>query len=510
MEGKMERTALGIFCALSLLAAPVPRQALTQKAREVLQKLRPHFMLGVAAGPGDRWIEETRAQGCRWDLRYQYLAGGVNTGNRWYAGGFVTNYIRESDRLGVIPVFTWYMIYQSRPAGGQGDEKQAVHENARNTETMRAYFSEIIGFMKEAGATGKTVIFHVEPDMWGFFLIWPDVDADKVPVQVKSTGLPELAKFDDNLAGFGRAIVALRDQLAPNVLLAFHASKWGDPNPKTFADAIQKIGKWDLVFTDPSDRDSAWKVAHNYHASGAWWKDSDFSSFRDWSGRLYKLTGLPMMAWQIPMGNTIMDSCNNTEGHYMDNRPEYFLENYPANRHIAEWAECGYVGLLFGGGAGGCTSVRDDRRDGVTNPAPVQGNKGEKAAFPDDDGGYMRLRGGNYYTKGPLPMLRRGESPSPREFAMGSEAMAKGDYARAFRHFSKVVETGDVADLAAAAKERIALIEAAARRRLAELGALEAIGESADAAKGYRQVARDYAGTHAAEEARRKAETLHR
>jgi hypothetical protein len=503
----MRHLPLLLLGMLALPAAAGPQQAPSPRTREVLAKLRPHFMLGVAAGPGDRWIEETRAQGCRWDMRYQYLAGGVTSGNKWYLGGFVQNYIQESERQGTVPVFTWYQLLQS---GGGGDEKQRDRANAQNVDIMRAYFTDIRAFMKEAGATGKTAIFHVEPDMWGYFLVYPDADADKVPVQVKATGLPELAKLDDTLAGFGKAITAYRDQLAPNILLAFHVSKWGDPNPKTYADAIQKCGKWDLVFTDPSDRDSAWKIAKNYQAGGAWWKDQDFASFRDWSRKIHDLTGLPLMAWQIPMGNTVMDSCNNTEGHFMDNRPEYFLDNYPVNRHIAEWAACGYVGLLFGGGAGGCTSVRDTLKDGVTNPAPVQGNKGEKAAFPDDDGGFMRVRGGNYYTKGPVPLLRRGESPSPREFAQGSEALVKGEYGRAWRHFSKVVEVNDTAELVTAAKDRVRRIEEAVRKRYAEVRALEAIGETADAIAAYRQVVKEYAGMPAAEEARRKADSLQR
>ena len=86
----------------------------------------------------------------------------------------------------------------------------------------------------------------------------------------------------------------------------------------------RKVGAWDIVFTDPSDRDSAWKIAHNYHVGGAWWTDADFASFRDWSGEISRLAQLPVIAWQIPMGNTIMASCNNTEGHYMDNRPQYY------------------------------------------------------------------------------------------------------------------------------------------------------------------------------------------
>jgi hypothetical protein len=261
--------------------------------------------------------------------------------------------------------------------------------------------------MQRAGEFGRPVILHVEPDLWGYFLqndqFRPN-QLDQIHVIVKSTGHAELASLDDTAAGFAKAFVALRDKLAPNVLLAWHASKWGSPAAKTYADALAKCGKWDLIFTDPSDRDAAWRVAKGYHAEGAWWKDADFTSFRDWGGELHRLTGLPLMAWQIPMGNTIMAGCNNTEGHFMDNRPEYFLENFPANRHVAEYAANGFIGLLFGGGAGGCTSVADVMKDGVTNPPPVQGNKGEKAQFPDDDGGYLRVRGGAYYTKGPVPL----------------------------------------------------------------------------------------------------------
>src|SRR4051794_33471675 len=45
-------------------------------------------------------------------LRYQYLAGGVNTGHGWATwspdGGFVSAYIRESSEQGIITVFTYY------------------------------------------------------------------------------------------------------------------------------------------------------------------------------------------------------------------------------------------------------------------------------------------------------------------------------------------------------------------------------------------------------------------
>jgi hypothetical protein len=377
----------------------------------VLGKLgRRHFMLGVMSGPGDRWIEETRAQGCRWDLRYQYLAGGVNTGNKWYAGAFVRNYCNASDRLGTIPVFTWYQICQSKPGGQAGrGEAGGIRMNVGNAGTMREYLADVLGFMRTAGGYGKPVVLHVEPDLWGFLRLAPEFrpnDPARIRVLVKSSGLPEVADCPDTAAGLGRAFQVLRDRFAPNVLLAWHASKWGNPDPKAFAGFVKACGAWDLVFTDPSDRDSAWKIAHNYHVEGAWWTEKDFVSFRDWSRELHELTGLPLVAWQIPVGNTVMASCDNTRGHYMDNRVQYWLDDYPANRHVAEWAACGYVALLFGGGAAGCTGFRDAQRDGVTNPDPIEGNKGGKASFADDDGGFLRTRAGTYYGKGPVPLGR--------------------------------------------------------------------------------------------------------
>ncbi len=101
-------------------------------------------------------------------------------------------------------------------------------------------------------------------------------------------------------------------------------------------------------------------------------------------------------------------------------------------------------------------------------------------------------------------------SPGGGEFALGSEALARLDFGRAWSHYSKVAEAGGSADLAASAKERVGWIAEAARRRLAEVAALEAIGEKADALEGYRQITRDFAGLPAAEEARRKADALGR
>jgi hypothetical protein len=58
--------------------------------------------------------------------------------------------------------------------------------------------------------------------------------------------------------------------------------------------------------------------------------------------------------------------------------------------------------------------VYDYKKDGITNPAPIAGNLGHKSEYPDDDGGYMRLRAGAYYKK-PHFILGKaaGKTPDP-------------------------------------------------------------------------------------------------
>ena len=55
-------------------------------------------------------------------FRYQYLSGGVNTGQGWSTwnpgGSFASMYVRDSWSHGITPVFSYYMMLQSKPGGG--------------------------------------------------------------------------------------------------------------------------------------------------------------------------------------------------------------------------------------------------------------------------------------------------------------------------------------------------------------------------------------------------------
>ena len=370
---------------------------------ELLRRLRKgNFMLGIMSGLNEKWVSDTRAQGCRWDLRYQHLAPNWT---QWNANGsFATLYLQESEKVGAVPVFTYYGMIRSSPSKvAPGDLAAELVKTCRDAAAMKKYFSDVKLLFQKAGSAGTPVIVHVEPGVWAQFLTAPAFRSeglDQIRVAVRSTGVPELEGLDDTAASFGKAFGVLRDRYAPNVLLAWHVAKSDGLSPEAAAAALLKCGGWELLFTEVGDRDAGFREARG--AQGAWWTDKDFAEFREWGKEIYARTGLPLMIWRIPLGNTHMAACNNTAWHYMDNRAEYWLENYPANRRIAEWADAGFMGLLFGGGTIDCTVQHDNAKDGVTNPPPVAGNKGEQSTFPDDDGGYLRLRAGNYYKNGPL------------------------------------------------------------------------------------------------------------
>src|SRR3954452_17771309 len=105
--------------------------------------------LGLASQPGGAAAMRKAA---RFGFRYEYLAGGVNTGNGWSIwnenGSFVTRYVDESVKAHMTPVFTYYMIRQSLPGRDNPDEPRAVLDNLRNPSTMKAYWADLALFFK--------------------------------------------------------------------------------------------------------------------------------------------------------------------------------------------------------------------------------------------------------------------------------------------------------------------------------------------------------------------------
>lgn len=376
--------------------------------------------LGLSDQPGGA---KAIARGHRVALRYQYLAGGVNTAQPWTTWGehFVEDYVRESRSAGLVPVFTYYEIRQSLPGGTNDDEPNAVLSNLVSPTVMRSYWADVRELFTRLGQVGGPVVVHVEPDMWGYVQQRFGDDASTAPVSVASSGAAGLGALPDTAAGMAQAFVRLRDALAPQVTLAWHVSVWGtnrdiaiSNDSLAVVDALaarssafyRSLGaSFDAIFSDPADRDSGFAVAVNGAGRSAWWSAADFTRHLRFVRGVHGGTGAPIVLWQIPLGNTLTRSVNNTWGHYQDNRPQWFLDGRRGWAHLRATRDAGVAALLFGGGQAGDTAATDAMRDGTTNPAPVNGNR-RRARVADDDGGYFRERSRAYRRHGPLKLAR--------------------------------------------------------------------------------------------------------
>ncbi|MDP9402880.1 MAG: hypothetical protein M3P85_06000, partial [Actinomycetota bacterium] len=401
------------------------------------------------------WVPES---GIPFDYLYQYLAGGANTGTGWQnwnsGATFPITYARRAAALRAVPVFSYYQLQQSLGPCDACVEAERDLANLDDAATMRDYFDDFAMLMRRLGSGihdgvqgyGGPVIVHVEPDLAGFALqalldrsrcfghcTGGGSDASQLRAAVASTGLADLAGLEDTFRGFNLALLRLRDLYAPNVALAFHVSNWAalrdigserDPaiDPvalgRTVADFAARSGvsdsggtsTYDLLFNDVADRDAGF---YKYVlGQDRFWDRLNASplSFHRWERYIATITaatGKPAFVWQVPLGNQRFRTMDNTDGHYQDNRAEYFFE------HVPELREAGITAVLFGRGNGGSTTYHDGRGDGVTNPAPTCTSDGtsvgqicaaEESVVVDDDGGYLRVAAAQHYRSlGQLP-----------------------------------------------------------------------------------------------------------
>jgi len=421
--------------------------------------LPTHLGIGLAAPPDTSgiygWMPDSHIP---WDYAYQYLSGGVNTGSGWEtwnaSGQFALYYAQGAAAHNYTPVFSYYEMLQSTGSCGSCGEAQKDLSNLNNPTTMASYYQNFALLMKRLGAGtydgiagfGKTAIVHVEPDLSGYaeqgvldnskcysYCAGQGNNPALLHAAVNSSGVGDVAGYPNTYQGFNQALLHLRDLYAPNVLLAVHVSTWatikdiGGPDPTLDARALgqeaglfaAQSGAYDLIFNDVSDRDAGY-YKYVYNNPNAWWdtRNVTFPNFHRWEtyiGTVHSAAGKPVMIWQIPEGNQYFATENNTNGHYQDNRAEYFFG------HMDELAQAGVIGLLFGAGNGGSTVNADGMNDGVTNPPSLCTSDGVSSGqvcnthistVADDDGGYLRLAGQQYYANGGYPLTSSPPTPA--------------------------------------------------------------------------------------------------
>jgi len=347
----VRRAVFVLLLALALAVAGAgPAAALSRTP--IPLGLPTHLAVGVSDSPGDAQALRAHAPV---DMRYQYLAGGVNTGHGWATwnpnGSFVSMYVRESVAAHMIPVFTYYQLLQSTPSVGANEEARDL-SNLRDPATMRAYWADYSLLLRRvAGSAGShRAIIHVEPDLWGYL------------EQAGATGLAR---------SFAHHLIALRDRLAPHVLLAWHLSVWGTKEDPTYSKpSLQHMDQlaaksaafyeslhahFDLVFNDVTDRDAGY-YQHVEGNPNTWWGPADFVRHDHYIAGFTRRTHTAVLLWQLPVGDT---QENDTWDHFRDNRLQWWLGAGSA-AHRRATAAAGVIGLLFGAGADGNTTPQTD------------------------------------------------------------------------------------------------------------------------------------------------------
>jgi hypothetical protein len=371
-EGEPRRTVK------SALVAPV--------AGSVPAGLPPRLLVGLFEDSGQAWMKDS---GVPWDVRYRYFVKGWLNNFGWGAadGQWGLQYLKECQAQGFLPAIQYYQL-NSEPGGGEDQLLAKV----RNTATMRSYFSDFKVLMQRAREFGKPVLVLVEAD--GFGLLQKQTQGNPgAYAAVAATGLPELSKLPNTVAGWGLAFLQLRKAVgASNVILGIHISAWaGDGDVAHFSvtqplqPEVTKVhtflkpfglapnvtgATWDVLVGDPLDRDA--DFYRRTSGQDRWWDASDsapitsksFNRYAEWL-RLWNVTsGKRWVLWQIPLGNSNHLNVDNTrnaprEG-YKDNRPEYFFGTGGA-AHREKFARSGVIALLFGKGEGRQSSYTNDQ-----------------------------------------------------------------------------------------------------------------------------------------------------
>jgi hypothetical protein len=211
---------------------------------------------------------------------------------------------------------------------------------------------------------------HIEPDFWGY-VEQVNADPHMVPAKVTAANATDCASNENSAAGLAACMIHMVRVYAPSAKVGLHASAWGTKmdvfgNSDAKLDVLGEARKMvafqtalgakdgDFIVSDPSDRDAGYY--EKTQGRNTWWDDTNatlpnFHQAFTWTKAVAEGLGLPVLYWQIPVGNMNLD---NTNLHYKDNRLDYFFA------HMDEVAAAHIVGLFFGAGSTGPTTPETD------------------------------------------------------------------------------------------------------------------------------------------------------
>jgi len=249
------------------------------------------------------WAETAASQyGVRWKYLYWYLVP-VNDPPAAQMS-FIQGNVQLAKSLGAIPVFTFYQLLAlGQQQGLSGSEPDVVKGALQDAAVMKSYFDHFIFVLKTLANSPPPVIVQVEPDTWGF-MIWAfgiegNSDATTVKVKVATSGHPDVVGFPDHAGGLGKALLKLRDQYAPGIRLAWHASNFRTGHGgSVVASFYSSLGEWDLLVTEhphvEADPKTWWLP----------WDEGKVATNLEFFSTLTSAARVPILLWQEQIGTT--------------------------------------------------------------------------------------------------------------------------------------------------------------------------------------------------------------
>lgn len=346
-------------------------------------------------------------------MRWHYLSGGAGTPGSWDlwrtgGGSYATAYLQDSEKTGTVPFLSYYVLQQTPPLDTIGDEAEKVLAGLKDAAVMRAVVGDIrlaLTRMGQAGVEGPSVL-QIEADLWGYV----QQKGHSANLETKLAGSDPLAAgIPNTLAGFARLVTRIRNQVAPRVLLAYPVSVFGtnkdivgsDPTKdqvtRMAASTVQfwrSLGRpFDLMTFEYANRNAGYQVKVDGMAEAdAWWTADNEARHLQYVKGVLDQTKRAGVLWQVPPGNTVRKSMNDTPGHYRDTKVQALLGR-KGRPYLRAYRDAGIVSVLFGSAFPNdtCACRRTD-----------QYAKGKG----DDDGGYLASQVRKYQREGELRVVR--------------------------------------------------------------------------------------------------------
>ena len=310
----------------------------------------------------------------RVDIRYIYLNGGpVNGWVTWtnVPGDRARRYIRESQKLGIIPFFIYYNV----PDGGESYETDKAH--LQDPEYMAGYYRDLklaLDIIAEE-ADGWPIGMLLEPDFIGYMaqnrenpdpLTFPDAGpgvaarTDAAYTTDDRNGEPILVRGEDpdfpaSIRGFVESVNYLIRKHTPDTILGWQFNLWASPpgghtgTPIPGSGLIHKTDtegfeagrvniyneaaaitqyylnsgvasyQADFVSIDKYGLDAVGQnngAAQNPEASIWFWNADHWMNYLIFCRAMRETAQLPVILWQIPVGHINTSEADNP---YADN-----------------------------------------------------------------------------------------------------------------------------------------------------------------------------------------------